>query len=84
MSCRALLSAFSSALLFVGLSAGTEVSEAGTGTVAGAGTAEGAEGNTVNVEIRVKSIKRNRNPLAPHMLQYCSATYLENFHTNVH
>lgn len=42
-SCRALLSAFSSALLFAGLSAAAGVSEAGTGTRAG--TAEGAEGD---------------------------------------
>lgn len=42
-SCRALLSAFSSALVFVGLSAGTEASEAGTETGAVAGTAEGAD-----------------------------------------
>lgn len=42
-SCRALLSAFSSALVFAGLSAGPEASEAGTETGAVAGTAEGAD-----------------------------------------
>lgn len=40
-SCRALLSAFNSALLLAGLSAGAALSGAGTGTEAG--TAEGAE-----------------------------------------
>lgn len=45
-SCRALLSAFNSALLLAGLSAGAGVSEAGTG--ARGGTAEGAEGDRLN------------------------------------
>ena len=50
-SCRALLSAFSSALLLAGLSAAAGASEAGTETGAGGGTAGGAEKHTHHTQM---------------------------------
>lgn len=56
-SCRARLSAFNSALLFAGLSAGAALSEAGTGTEAG--TAEGAERGRDSTNAPITVVMKN-------------------------
>lgn len=70
-SCRARLSAFNSALLLAGLSAGAALSEAGTGTEAG--TAEGAETGTDSTNAPITAVKTGNYSLKiPFWAVFCA------------